>query len=287
MPKNLSASNPRPFPELCEPEQAAALRPRDFCRPRRVGALSPIDTYYAYSEQLVVMGTDEILKAQPILGRLLVLAFVAGVESYIRHLLAGLVRVCPVCQRNADELTLTLGAIRYYEQELLALGLFENVSFADPKTLKTWTQKVTHFDCERDASLWAAIQSFENVCHLRHAAVHAMGELSSGNARQLGLTAAALPYVVEIGFPEVQNVASVCLNAVRGYNRALFEASIERWIAEGLLVGEWRNDRDGFQQLFPLFRSAGDNKVRDSAYVYHGRIRKLIAAAVARKAAGA
>jgi hypothetical protein len=158
------------------------------------------------------------------------------------------------------------------------MGLFEHVSFSTEKIIEQWTEKVTGIRCGDSSSLTATLSTFRQVCHLRHAAVHHAGELTSGNARALGLEPQGR-YAVALQFSTVQVVAKACLSVVRAYNRFMFQRLLARWIDLDVLQGTWTDDKARFGRLYGLFRSTEDAFGPAVAYHAYRRLLPRIASA--------
>ena len=190
------------------------------CFPTVQDVLSPIDAYYEFSEKVLQLGDASALANSPILGRLLLLGLVSGVEAYLRSVLAGVLKICPLSRKQAADQPLTLSALDYYGIDEVELGLFDRSSLAGANEVRSWTKRLLGLDLDGGCS--AALSEYDLVCHLRHASVHAQGILGSGNARELGLAAPGRQSV-SLDFGALQQVGAVCHGMVRSYNRWLYE----------------------------------------------------------------
>jgi hypothetical protein len=260
-------SDPR-WTLVCEPETAASLRPADCCGALANEAKSPIDDYYEYVEHLLTLGDAQALQDSDTLGRLLLLGLVSGVEGYFRSIFVGALRTCEISRRMAANQEIPFGAIDYYGVESAALGLFDSDSLASAGRIGANTKKLLGIPIPKESSLGAALREFDKVCHLRHAAVHARGALGRGNAFALGL-AARERLGLELRLPALHSAGLVCHSVVRSYNRFLYREMIERWLAEGVLSGDWAIDRATFHPLFELFQSRVDGVGPMNAYQAH------------------
>ena len=206
------------------------------------------------------LGRKEVLEQNDVLGRVLLMGLVSGTEMYFRTVLARLIGICPICRSNASSLTLSLAAADYYGVENLGFGLLDNISFAAKGEVLRATKKLTGFEWEpRRSSVGTAIDEFEKLSHLRHAAIHARGELNPHNLGALGLKKQSRTQLA-IKFYNLQHAAEVCLNAVRAYDRFLFHQVTQRWIAHRKLTGNWKDDKDLFCRLLSLFRSKEESR---------------------------
>ena len=251
---------------VCEPESTAPLSGGDFSSELDDTPSSPIDDYYSYVEHLLTLGSEEALAASATLGRLLLLGLVSGVESYFRSIMSGTLRLCPIARRNASEQMLPFGAIDYYGSERAELGLFDTSSLAGATEIRKRTANLLGISVERGTSVFAALEEFDKICHLRHAAVHARGTLGRGNASALSLGAAEGRQTLHVTFGGLQHAGVVCHSTVRAYNRAIYRRLIERWIGSQVLTGSWVTDRAMFKPIFELFQSRRDNVGPNNAY---------------------
>lgn len=251
---------------VCEPEAPTTVSGDAYCSGTAEVTGAPIDDYYEYVEHLLTLGSVAALNASPTLGRLLVLGLVSGVESYLRSLIASVVRLCPLAREHAADQHIPFGAIDYYGPESAERALFESSSLADSGEIIGKTRKLTGIDLSHSSSARAALKEFDKVCHLRHAAVHARGTFGRGNAVALGLDLEAGRQSLSVSFAGLQQAGATCHSAVRAYNRFVYRRIVERWIAEGLLTGRWQTDRELFRPLFELFHSRRDGVGCGNAY---------------------
>jgi hypothetical protein len=252
--------------QVCEPEEASVLSTGDFCSDTIAPGGSPIDDYYEYVEHLLTLGDEVALQASPTLGRLLVLGLVSGVELYFRAILAGLLRCCPICRAHASDQLIPFGTLDYYGSDDVEWGLFDAMSLAGAREIRTRTQKLLAIEIRAGTSISAALDEFDKVCHLRHAAVHSRGTLSRGNAVALGIGRDAGRRTLTISLPALHQAAAACHSVVRAYDRFLFEQTLHRWFGTEMLTGEWESDRRIFKPLFDLVYSRRDALAPSSAY---------------------
>ena len=247
-----------------QPEEAIQIVVRDCCRQHSVDTHSPVDIYIRHARHVLTLGSPTELEGSATLGRLLLLGLVTGVETYFRTLLAGILRQCPISQRVAAEQTLSYGSVRYYPKQGVEAALFENASFSSSKEIKRMTEKMLGVDISSARSLMAAITEYERICHLRHAAIHAHGALTSVNASAIGVPGELAPASVSLEVGGLHGVARVCQSVVRAYNQELYGRMIERWIGAGVLSGVWGKDKTNFSRLHWLFTSTEDGGVVDA-----------------------
>ncbi len=240
---------------VCEPEQASILDADRFCATSKNDLLSPIDDFTAYLRMVIPLGDPTALDGNDVLGRVLLLGIVSGTEKYFRSLLSGLIVACPISRQAASDQMLSLHALDYYGVKQIGLGLLENTSFAGNGEILKATKKLTGIEWKEQDSVTEAINAFEALSHLRHAAIHARGELGPRNTKALKIEPKERQCLV-VKFAELQHAADICLNAVRAYNRFMFQKVVERWIGRKRLTGSWKKDRSEYGKLLALFGSA-------------------------------
>jgi hypothetical protein len=264
---------------VCSSEQAVVFDATDLCSEVRRGDLSPIDDFYEYQRSLVPLGTQPALEASPVLGRLLLLGLVSGVEAYFRAVLSGVLRACPLCQDHASQQTLSIAAVRYYGLRDLGFGLMEGVSFATEGEIAKQTARVTGARWEANSSVETAVTDFESLSHFRHAAVHARGNLSPRNVHALDLGTRVRQLSLTLRLAEFHAAATICQNVVRAYNGFLFRKIIGSWIGVRQLTGTWSRDKRKFEDLFWLFKSSTDGQGPRNAYLAWVSLRPSLARA--------
>lgn len=251
---------------ICGQERSVPLDVKLLCRPLVPEAVSPIDNCYTYLESLIPLGTEQALRDNELLGKVLLLGVVSATEHYFRAVLSRLLSVCPVARKHASSQAIPFGALDYYPSADLGLGLLENISFSTVGEVRKQTQRLTGIDLKSAASLDAALADYEKLCPMRHAAVHAQGDFGHQNLREMGLPLKGERLVLKVELEGFQLAVAVCQNVVRAYNRTLYRKTIERWFAEKLLIAKWQDDRFKFSALFLLFYSNHDSEGSRKAY---------------------
>lgn len=258
--------------EICAPEGTFALVAGDFCGVEVPSPSSPIDDYYEYIGDLMTLGDEARLEASDVLGRLLLLGLVSGVEQYFRSIIAGVLRMCPISREVAADQMIHFGALDHYGVEGVEAALFDASSLADAAEVRKRTHKLIGFQIAERTSTYEALEEFDKVCVMRHAAVHSRGTLGRGNVRDLGIPLADQgSRVLKLEFATLQQAGAACQSVVRAYNRFVFRKTIERWGAEKNLTWEWEADGSAFTDLVGLFASKKDFDRSIRAYdVYRG-----------------
>ncbi len=149
------------------------------------------------------------------------------------------------------------------------------------------TLKLVGFQIDQDSSAKAAFAEFDKLCQIRHAAVHARGDLSLKNLRDLGMEATrGRLLAIHLELSSLHAAASICQNVVRAYNRLAFGNTVELWIGQRLLSGTWEKDGERFTSLFALFHSRNDRRGYSNAYHAHRALVPIVAKALAGPPAG-
>lgn len=263
------------LPLVNRPEETVAWSVDALCTTCTTAAASPIDEYYTLARELLTRSARPEIMGDQMLMRLLLLELVSGAELYFRRVLSSLVLLCPVTRAIASQKTLPLGAAYYYDAESVALGLFEHTSLSGQEELKKQTKQIADLDIKPTSSEGVALADFEKVCHLRHAAVHARGELGSRNLAEIGIKATGRRRLQldPIGF---QSVTAKTHNAVRAYNRFLFTCTARRWVERKVLKGVWTEDKHLFEPLFRLFYSTEDGVGESTPRAAYDRVWKAL-----------
>lgn len=265
---------------VCAPEKSTPLDAGRFCITSRDDQLCPIDDFISYLQLVIPLGEPKALDDNEVLGRVLLLGIVSGTEKYFRSLLSRLIVCCPISRQAAADQMLSLHALDYYGVGQIGLGLLENTSFAGSGEIAKATKKLTGIEWKEQDSVNEAISAFEALSHLRHAAIHARGELGPRNAKALRIIPKGRQSLI-VKFAELQHAADICLNAVRAYNRYMFQRVVERWIGQKRLTGDWKKDRSEYGKLLALFGSAevGCSGPRFAAYAYQ-KIQPMVKASL-------
>lgn len=247
--------------EINRVEENIPLDIDSLCMMPKPAKASPIDDYYKHTETLLQKSIHPEIRDDATFIRLILLGIVSATEFYFRSVLAGTIQICPLCRACASNHTLSLGAVDYYKMEELGFALLQNMSLSGYKEINKQTNKITGLNIKNKSPLDAALLLFDQVCHLRHAAVHSRGELNAQNVANLGLDYNK-QRCLNLNFIGLQKMLAVCHAVVRAYNRFLFAAILERWLdpRQNILNGEWDHDQVRFDPLFILFHSEVDSK---------------------------
>jgi len=256
-------------------EEAVAIDYDLLCVDAQDSDQSPIDEYYEHATALVVRaGRPENAGDDMLLG-LLLLELVSSAELYFRKILASLPTVCPLVRAHCSTQMIPLGATSYYLEDWRVLGALEHVGLSGKGEIAKATRSVTSIEIKDNSSPGIALADFEKVCHLRHAVVHARGQLWFRNINELRLQASQ-PRRVQLGVLGFQGLVAKTHNAVRAYNRFVANAVVQRWIGENILTGRWVSDKRRFTRLHTLFYSHVDSAGHANPRLAYEVIRKAL-----------
>lgn len=250
------------LPAVNKPEATVEINYCAFFVDQAVTKKSPIDVFYAVCSDLVKLTKPEIVNDNPIVTRLLLLGYVSAVEEYLRSIFCEVINICPCAKRNASEKMIRFGALEYYELDRLAEGIFEASSLASLDEVKKKSNELLGINIQQQPSLSNALEKFDKICHLRHCAVHGGGTLNGHNAKQLGLSKEYVKQKLQPNGTILQNALLVCFSFVRAFNQTVFEQTLQRWIGEKKITGQWQRDKKDFGNLLDLFWSVNDNSAR-------------------------
>lgn len=259
---------------ICTTGGNVAFDPTSCCAPSKSVTDSPIDDFYAYQESVLLLGQEEALINSDVLGRVLLLALVSGVESYFRTILSRIINCCSISRAHASQQMLTLAAVDYYKRDDVGLGLFEHVSFATEGEIAKQTKKITDLQIAEGSPARVAIEQFERISHLRHAAVHSRGSLNSRNVTILNNDNPGAGHVLQLRLPQLHTVASTCVTTVQAYNKFLYSEILNRWARKGLLSWQWKNDKAPFSALYFAFASERDVKAMKNRFIAYTAFRR-------------
>ena len=251
--------------EICQSGSAVTFDPMSCCHPAQAPDESPIDTFFRTNLSLLRIGTSSALTADENLGGILLLGLVSNFEAFIKEILSNLIRLCPFCRKNSSKQTISFGAFDYYGADNIEASLLERVSIATEGELKKHTEKLTGLRLS-GSELDEAIKLFNQVCQLRHAAVHFRGHLSVLNAIAIAEDSPMDRLALDLNFGNIQDIGLICTNLAREYNRSLFVGVVDRWITSMAFSGEWQNDKCKFNPVFTAFYSRTDGVGPKNAY---------------------
>jgi hypothetical protein len=199
---------------------------------------SPIDMFRRSVLAVLAYGSDERLRATPLLGRALALSLVSATEAYFRTVMAECMELCPVAQANAADQSISLGGILWHGREGYSRGAFENGSLASKKDLQRTCKNFLGITLD-EQTFQGPLDQFEIVCHLRHGLVHSDGLLPGKNAVAINMPRFQNPVRIKIEYEQLQDIGSVVSTLAFTLNRFLFDAMCKRWAIDWRQRASW------------------------------------------------
>ncbi|RDI31860.1 hypothetical protein [Lentzea flaviverrucosa] len=249
----------------CAAGPGVVLDVQAACQPHKQNPQAPIDNYYEAAEAITLVGQLELLEQSPVLGRLLLLGHVSAAETFLRAILVGLLNVCPLSRAHAGTQMVPFASLGYYGEEEVAYGLFDGTSLAGAGEVKKAVKKLTDIDVQTSGACNDVLNKFDQLCHLRHAAVHAHGSIGTANATALGVVSSSGRLSLEINLARLHEAAMICRSFAQEINQVLFIRTFERWRNAGLLTRDYPVDQATFSKLYSLFRSKKDSESKSLA----------------------
>ncbi|WP_432059156.1 hypothetical protein [Streptomyces sp. S1] len=199
---------------------------------------SAIDEFEAALVALAkTSGVIDAAAHSDVLAEMFIISVVSSTESYFRRLLSSLAAVCPFTAENIGKEGLSYSSASAYPRELLSLALLERSLFSSKGVISKEIRRFTKFDASKHSEMSAAIEAFETICLIRHAAAHWRGYLDSDGAKRLGVAASSgETYRVSLDSSLVQRAFAVCDHLVRLANQELFKFTVRQWISKRYLV---------------------------------------------------
>ena len=218
--------------------------------------VSPIDAAFEALQIVTKLAVDSAKHWRPQHGLIFSSSAVAAAEDYFRSILTEVASLCPVCERKIRPLETRLEFVLSGSVADAVRGALDHESFSSKTNVATWSKKIASFDPLTHTSLKRALSDFDRVCHIRHAAIHAGGYVSTRNAEVLDIPPGSwIAFESPLAVHEVINVIA---STIRAYNQLLFERILSSWLEEGIMQGDWTADRDRFTPLWDAFKCLGD-----------------------------
>lgn len=224
---------------------------------------APIDVYRKGVRDILIFGSDELLKANDFIGRLLLIGLVSAAEGYIRAVLSGCIEICPVAQSGAALKTINLGGLLWHGKKGFSRSAFEHSSFASRDDLVKACRDYIGFKLD-DSTFKTLLDEYDVVCQFRHGIAHSDGLLPGKNAVQLGMPRFTKPVGIVIRYRHLQEVAAVINTLVYTINRELFSEMCKRWAIDWRARADWRPDKEqsSFAQIWAIFHSKDETRLR-------------------------
>lgn len=232
----------------------------DFLDKSPVASLSPIDKFMKRCRELIILHGGTNSKDEELVSLLVIAAAVGACEELFRDIFDLLTRVCPESRWHLIQNQLRIELVERYGSENLCRAFTSNRPLTSVKNINKTCKKVTGLKLKDKKELQVELAKFEKVSNLRHAAIHARGTLGHGNISSLLESNSDTPVLAQL-VTNVENVHKIihfAKNMGRHFNRILFALTIERWIAESTLHGDWESDKEFVVPIVKGFYSTLD-----------------------------
>lgn len=219
---------------------------------------SPIDAFYALSQEILRIGDIPFLTKYPHAGGLLLTGIVSASENYVRDILSAILCICPISQSVSAEEKIDLGAVIWHDPSNALRSAFEHFSFTSSKNILKTCQNYTRIQIDSHLSVF---DEFDKLCELRHGVVHSGACLPGRNAVRLQVPGQSGCTVrVTIGFAELQEAGAICTNLVTSINKELFGHIVRRWADDWRKLPSWKpaDENPLFRQIWEMFYSKND-----------------------------
>lgn len=220
---------------------------------------SAIDIFYEES-RAVLLSTPAVFDANGWIGALNLISIVSLTENYFRTILGQMLKLCPICKKNAADNNINFGSVLWHPEHTVERGAFEHVSFSESKKILEIARKYVGVDLS-GSDLIPILKEFSKVCELRHGVVHSAKYLAGKNALLLDVQSSDSLVSISVGYAQLQNAASVCTTLVVSFNHLMFETLCKRWAVDwrvgGLLTPITENEL--LKQIWFMFFSRIDH----------------------------
>lgn len=228
----------------------------ESCLTTAATPLNPaIDEYEETSKKLIVLAGQADAQGNKFQVRLLLLGLVSSCEYYFRRVLSETVSSCPISRAHCSRHDVKYSAATYFAARNIGLALTDDAVFSGAHNIETETKRLTGISVSDSTSLKEALSEYQKVCVIRHASVHSYGLLGGKNFSELDIDSTG-NCEVALTSKSFQEIADVCLNLVRAYNRQLWTTLVSRMNSRGnLKFNDSEKDRDLFFKIASVFWS--------------------------------
>lgn len=230
---------------------------------------SPIDRFYKTKNELLRLGNPEAMENSKLLSELLVIGIMSATERYFRDIFSAFISICPVARETTSGQSIAISSVLWSKKYGLKKGLFENISFADKKTVINACKTFLGYEIQKKDLAYAMLDSYEKVCQIRHCIVHAGSHWVAKNAISLGINARENEIKVDISFDNLQECIAICTNLVICFNLDLFEIMCKRWAIDWRKRSEWtaKSTCKRFNDIWEIFYSKIDSELGSIDYI--------------------
>jgi hypothetical protein len=225
---------------------------------------SPIDCFYNGRNSILNDMPPELADRNGMLSALSMVGFISLTENYYREVLSRIISICPLAKVKASEKSINL-ATAWFGYNKIEKAAFENISFSNAEVIKKNLKSLLSITIEPSSQIFQPLESFSELCELRHSIVHSACLLSGQNAVKLKLPSSADEIKVSINYEQLQKTAEICTSLVCATNIELFTHMSKRWLHEWPREEVYRatNMNKSFKQIWELFYSKVDKSLNE------------------------
>lgn len=200
---------------------------------------SALDKFYTSTKGIIieVNQNTEKYNSSSWLGSFALLAIISATENYTREIFKDIIMICPISQSKIEDKTVRLSSSLWNTKDDLIRVLYEDISFANSKVIKSKIKEWLEIKDLDDACYNSLFKSFDLICNLRHSITHADRIIAGKNAVGISLQRRDSRAFLKINANQINDILSICTNVVLTINRILFINMLQRW-KDG-----WRTNR--------------------------------------------
>mgnify|MGYP006428023397 CR=1 FL=1 len=223
-------------------------------------SLSPIDHFMERCRELIILHGGTNSENEELVSQLVIAAAVGASEELFRDIFDLLTQACPESRWHLIQNKLRIELVERYGSKNLCRAFTSRKSLTSVKNINKACKTVTGLKLKGKKKLQVELSKFEKVSNLRHAAIHARGTLGHGNILSLLESNSDTPVLAQLvtNVKNVHKIIHFVKNIGRRFNRILFVMTIERWIAESTLQGDWESDKEFVVPIIEGFYSTLD-----------------------------
>ncbi|MDM8561151.1 hypothetical protein [Candidatus Parabeggiatoa sp. HSG14] len=225
---------------------------------------SPIDAFYATTQDILNVAKPDFLHQYPSMGTLLLVGLISSTENYFRDLFARIIRICPIAQAASSDQAIKLGSVIWHREGQVERGAFEHISFADADSIKSTCRKFLKYELKKNGITSELLQEFGKICELRHGIVHSDSFLVGKNAIKLEIpnNAPNQALKITVGYEQFQECSLISTMLIASFNTEMFEEMTKRWAVDWPKLDSWNPATADalFEQIWKYFYSKADEK---------------------------
>ena len=162
---------------------------------------APIDNFYQAVREIISYSSNPpFLEENKFLGPTLFLNIISATENYLRQIMVGMLKLCPICRAEASNQSVCLGSVIWQGNSEIEKGAFENMSFADSSSIKKAIRNYLKITIQQRALSYAIFEEFDKLCQIRHAIVHSNCIIAGKNAIKLQIPIQQSEIKIKIGY---------------------------------------------------------------------------------------